>query len=65
MTTSESKTVKNLKEKVTNQDVQISRLRARVSELVDDILLLQNEVKNFKVNVSSDLKEIVESISNK
>ena len=64
-TATENKKIGQLKEKVDQQAQQISKLRSRVSNLVDDMHLLNNEMNNFKASVSDDLKNIIESFSNK
>jgi archaellum component FlaC len=63
--TTDNRTTKQLKKTITEQSSEISRLRTRVSELVDDIHLLKTDITTFKTAVSNDMKGIVEAIKNK
>ena len=63
--TTDSKTTKQLKKTITEQSSEISRLRTRVSELVDDIHVIKTDITTFKKAVSNDMKGLVEAIKNK
>ena len=62
MSTTDTAAVKRLKTKIESQAKQISALQGRVSELVDSITLLDNEVNSFKQNVASDINELHDRI---
>ncbi len=64
-TTTENKTTKQLRQTISQQSSEISKLRVRVSELVDDLHLLKNEISSFKTAVSNDMKGLVEVIKKK
>ena len=57
--TTDSKTTKQLKKTITEQSSEISRLRTRVSELVDDIHLLKADISNFKTSPSDPHVDLV------
>jgi len=61
-TTTESTTTRKLKEQVKSQASDISALRGRISQLVDEIRLLQTDIGRFKERVADDIKLIVEKI---
>ena len=61
-TTTESTTTRKLKEQVKSQASDISGLRTRISQLVDEIRLLQTDIGRFKERVADDIKLIVEKI---
>jgi archaellum component FlaC len=63
--TTDNRTTKQLKKTISEQSSEISRLRTRVSELVDDIHLLKTDITTFKTAVSNDMKGLVEAIKNK
>ena len=63
--TTDNRTTRQLKKTITEQSNEISRLRTRVSELVDDIHVLKTDITSFKTAVSNDMKGIVEAIKNK
>ena len=63
--TTDNRTTKQLKKTITEQSNEISRLRTRVSELVDDIHVIKTDITTFKTAVSNDMKGIVEAIKNK
>lgn len=64
-TTTDTRTTKQLKKTITQQSTEIQKLRARVSELVDDMHALKGDISMFKTAVSNDMKGIVEAIKNK
>jgi len=59
-TTTESAATRKLKAQVKSQGSDISALRSRISELVDDLHLLKDDVTRFKSNVAEDIKRIIE-----
>ncbi len=61
-TTTESTTTRKLKEQVKSQASDISALRGRISQLVDEIRMLQTDIGRFKERVADDIKLIVEKI---
>ena len=61
-TTTDSKSVKNLRNQVTAQKEQINALLMRVSSLSDKIVTIQNEIKHFKTHVASDVKYLTERV---
>ena len=61
-TTTENTTTRKLKEQVKSQSSDISALRSRISELVDEIRLLQTDIGRFKGRVADDIKMIVEKM---
>ena len=63
--TTDNRTTKQLKKTISEQSDEISRLRTRVSELVDDIHIIKTDISTFKSAVSNDMKDIVEAIKNK
>ena len=63
--TTDNRNTKQLKKTITEQSKEISKLRTRVSELVDDIHILKTDITSFKTAVSNDMKGIVEAIKNK
>ena len=62
-TTTESTTTRKLKEQVKSQASDISALRTRISQLVDEIRLLQTDIGRFKERVADDVKMIVEKMN--
>jgi len=61
-TTTESTSTRKLKEQVKSQASDISILRSKISELVDEIHLLKNNITRFKSEVADDIKMIVENM---
>ena len=61
-TTTESTTTRKLKEQVKSQAGDISVLRTRISQLVDEIRLVQTDIGRFKERVADDIKLIVKKI---
>jgi len=62
-TTTESTTTRKLKEQVKSQASDISALRTRISQLVDEIRLVQTDIGRFKERVADDVKKIVEKMN--
>lgn len=62
MPTTESATTRKLKEQVKTQATEISSLRNRISELVDDMHAIRNDVNRFKTQVADDIKHIIENM---
>ena len=61
-TTTDSAAVKRLKNKVEKQATQISSLQGRVSELVDNLTLLSNDIKNFKAAVAGEMNQLFDKV---
>ena len=59
METTESATTRKLKERVKTQTAEISTLRNRISELVDEMHAMRNDVNRFKTQVADDIKHII------
>jgi archaellum component FlaC len=51
-----------LKKQLADQRSEIGKLRGRVNELVDNMVVLENDLKTFKKNVSKDLLDVVETL---
>ncbi len=64
-TGTDSAATKQMKKTIDQQSSEISKLRNRVSKLVDDIHIMKNDISTFKALVSKDMKGIVETIENK
>ena len=62
METTESATTRKLKERVKTQTAEISTLRNRISELVDEMHAMRNDVNRFKTQVADDIKHIIENM---
>ena len=64
MTTSASTTRSDakLKKQLTEQNVEIGKLRRRINDLVDNIAVLEDDVSTFKKNVSKDLLDVIETL---
>jgi len=60
--TAQNVSIKKLSEVVNRQENQISILLSRLSELSDQVYVLQNEVKRFKSNVASDVEYLTERV---
>jgi regulator of replication initiation timing len=61
-TSTETRTTKQLKEKVSQQSQELSKLRSRVSQLVDEINSLKYEIETFRDRITSDMKVVFESL---
>jgi len=55
---SNTKFTKELK----TQAMEIGKLKSRINELVDDLAVLENDVGNFKKNVSKDILDVIEAL---
>jgi predicted RNase H-like nuclease (RuvC/YqgF family) len=62
MTTTESSTVRKLKETVTSQKTQINNLVNRISQLTDDVHIIKNDLSRFKTDVASDVKYLTDRV---
>jgi len=51
-----------LKKQLADQRSEIGKLRGRVNELVDNMVVLENDLKTFKKNVSKDLLDVIETL---
>ena len=60
--TTSSKTTTQLKTQLTHQANEISQLRSRVNQLVDNIAILENELGTFKKNVSKDILSVIDAM---
>ena len=62
MSTTETRAMKNLKVTVKQQDEQISSLRGRIADLVDEVHMLKRELQNFKQNVANDVEYLTNRV---
>tara|TARA_A100001391_G_scaffold109577_2_gene73618 strand:- start:701 stop:973 length:273 start_codon:yes stop_codon:yes gene_type:complete len=60
--TTDSRATKQLKKTITEQSGEISRLNFRVSELVDELFMIKNDVSAFKNAVSRDMQGLASEI---
>jgi len=60
-----SKTSSTMKNQLKNQETEISKLRGRLNQLVDNIAVLENDLGMFKKNVSKDLLDVIDSLKEK
>jgi archaellum component FlaC len=51
-----------LKKQLADQRSEIGKLRGRVNELVDNMVVLENDLKTFKKNVSKDLIDVIKAL---
>ena len=51
-----------LKKQLAEQRSEIGKLRGRVNELVDNMVVLENDLKTFKKNVSKDLIDVITAL---
>tara|TARA_Y100000034_G_C6714521_1_gene315761 strand:+ start:433 stop:687 length:255 start_codon:yes stop_codon:yes gene_type:complete len=51
-----------LKKQIDIQNNEIGKLRLRINELVDNMMMLENNLNIFKKNVSKDLLDVVETL---
>jgi len=49
-----------LNKQVSEQQETIKRLGGRVSALADQLAVVESDIKNFKQNVATDMKRLVE-----
>ena len=61
--TTDTRTTKQLKKQITQQAESISRLRGRVSDLQDEIVIIKNEMNVFKQRVATDIGKVVNTIN--
>ena len=59
-TSTESRSVKALKQQVADQSNKIDVLRNRVGSMRDDIAVMERDIATFKSRVQSDIKMLVE-----
>ena len=60
-----SKTSSTMKNQLKSQETEISKLRGRLNQLVDNIAVLENDLGMFKKNVSKDLLDVIDSLKEK
>ena len=60
-----SKTSSTMKNQIKSQETEISKLRGRLNQLVDNIAVLENDLGMFKKNVSKDLLDVIDSLKEK
>jgi len=53
------------KNQLKTQETEISKLRGRLNQLVDNIVVLENDLDMFKKNVSKDLLDVIDSLKEK
>jgi len=61
-TTTETRSVKALKNEIRNQKEQITRLLNRINTMSDEIYGLKNDLGRFKKNVANDVKYLTEKV---
>ena len=54
-----------MKNQLKSQETEISKLRGRLNQLVDNIAVLENDLGMFKKNVSKDLLDVIDSLKEK
>ncbi len=62
-TTKERSDTHHLEDQLREQANQLSRMRIRISELVDDLTIVKDDISRFKEGLNKDLSKIVESIN--
>jgi predicted RNase H-like nuclease (RuvC/YqgF family) len=62
-TTKERADTSHLEDQLRNQGVQLSKLQTRISELVDEIMVMKTDIVQFRKTLSDDLIRIVEKIN--
>jgi|7_EtaG_2_1085326.scaffolds.fasta_scaffold77645_2 predicted RNase H-like nuclease (RuvC/YqgF family) len=62
MTTTDSKTVKNLKSTINTQSAQIAGLMDRISALSDDVYTLKTDLTRFKKDVAGDVEYLTQRV---
>ena len=60
MPTTENTTTRKLKAEIKSQANNISALRSRISELVDEIHILNSDIARFKSEVADDIRMVIE-----
>ena len=63
ITPTDNKSTRQLKQTINKQSTEISKLRVRLSELVDDIHIIKSDISTFKAAVSKDMKGIVATVA--
>ena len=61
-TTTNNKTIDNLKGTINKQSSQIADLLSRMSRMSDELHMLKNELSRFKSDVANDVKYLTERI---
>ena len=64
-TTTTSAPPAKLTKQISAQREKINYLSGRLSDLVDEIHMLRNEIKNFKEDVAHDVQYLTERVGNK
>jgi predicted RNase H-like nuclease (RuvC/YqgF family) len=59
--TADSRTTRQLKKEIKTQNDEISKLRGRVGELVDEMSTLKSEIHTFRNRITSDMKILFEN----
>ena len=61
-TTTNNKTIDNLKGTINKQSSQIADLLSRMSRMSDELHMLKNELNRFKSDVANDVKYLTERV---
>ena len=60
-TNTDNRTTRQLKKEIKTQNDEISKLRGRVGELVDEMSTLKSEINTFRTRITSDMKLLFEN----
>ena len=52
-----------LNKKVTKQDTEIRRLKTRMSDMADQLLLAKQEMTDFRSRIVSDMSELMKRVT--
>ena len=64
-TNTDTKITKQLKKQISDQAVELGRIRNRVGELRDEFVIMKNDINVFKNYVAEDMKSVVATVNKK